>query len=475
MPSVFLRERRQRMKRFFCMATLFASFLLQCKAQTAAIELGLTVSNSQGKSRQIVFGLDPAATANIDTALGENELPPLPPQGIFDARFISSELPQVDLGQGSYRDLRQGDVSFSGTIEYELHYQTASRDSILIHWDLPDSITGAVEDVFGGSVIQKQITGQGQLVIDNPSIIDKLKLIVEYKALPLTPAQPELLQPAVEAGDVELFPQLIWGKAEFAETYNVQCYLVQDSLQEILSQTGIIDTVVTLPQLQPQMTYEWRVQSENMVLKSDWSVRRFITAGAVPQSPETPVALNPAAGENDVSLSPQLVWKSQKNTETFDLQVYFAGSFSQLVFDKDAISDTVFEITGLQSGALYFWRLRAVNAAGKSEWSDLIQFKTSRVNSVGGKFAGHELRLYRNYPNPFNPSTRIEFSLDKARFVSLKIYDLRGRLITTLVDDFLMPGEYDAIWQAGELASGKYFAIFQADNFRFSQSLTLLK
>jgi hypothetical protein len=68
-----------------------------------------------------------------------------------------------------------------------------------------------------------------------------------------------------------------------------------------------------------------------------------------------------------------------------------------------------------------------------------------------------ELYLKQNYPNPFNPRTTIEFSIPKTEFVTLKIYNLLGQEVATLVSDRLKAGNYNFTWDASSLASGMYF------------------
>ena len=67
-------------------------------AQTPDVELVLSVTDGAGGIQELRFGLDPAATDTIDAPLGEAEMPPPPPLGIFDARFIGNDI-GVDIGQ----------------------------------------------------------------------------------------------------------------------------------------------------------------------------------------------------------------------------------------------------------------------------------------------------------------------------------------------------------------------------------------
>lgn len=86
-----------------------------------------------------------------------------------------------------------------------------------------------------------------------------------------------------------------------------------------------------------------------------------------------------------------------------------------------------------------------------------------------------EFSLSQNYPNPFNPSTVIEFSLPKEEKVSLKIYDILGREITTLVNRKLKAGNYNYTWNAKDLASGVYLYKFSAADYVVTKKMLLLK
>ncbi len=92
--------------------------------------------------------------------------------------------------------------------------------------------------------------------------------------------------------------------------------------------------------------------------------------------------------------------------------------------------------------------------------------------------------LYQNYPNPFNPTTKIKFSipflpLSKGEAegvrVRLRIYDLLGREVTTLIDENLQPGTYEVEWNVNRFASGVYFYQLRAGDFVQTKKLVLLK
>ena len=86
-----------------------------------------------------------------------------------------------------------------------------------------------------------------------------------------------------------------------------------------------------------------------------------------------------------------------------------------------------------------------------------------------------DFALYQNYPNPFNPTTTIEFVLPKAEFVKLKIYNILGEKVATLVSRKLVAGKYKYDWDASSLASGVYLSRMAAGDFVQTRKMVLLK
>ncbi len=83
--------------------------------------------------------------------------------------------------------------------------------------------------------------------------------------------------------------------------------------------------------------------------------------------------------------------------------------------------------------------------------------------------------LSQNYPNPFNPQTSIEFAMKDAGLATLKVYDLLGREVATLVDEHLAAGKYTATFNATDLSSGTYVYQLSTAGHRLSGTMTLVK
>ncbi|OGU66136.1 MAG: hypothetical protein A2X62_16345 [Stygiobacter sp. GWC2_38_9] len=87
-----------------------------------------------------------------------------------------------------------------------------------------------------------------------------------------------------------------------------------------------------------------------------------------------------------------------------------------------------------------------------------------------------EFYLEQNYPNPFNPSTQIRFGITEASNVELKVYDILGREVVTLIDrEFMNAGVYNVKFNAVDLASGIYIYKLATGNLSISKKMQLMK
>ncbi|MEJ2506093.1 MAG: T9SS type A sorting domain-containing protein [Ignavibacteriaceae bacterium] len=84
-------------------------------------------------------------------------------------------------------------------------------------------------------------------------------------------------------------------------------------------------------------------------------------------------------------------------------------------------------------------------------------------------------KLYNNYPNPFNPSTKIKYSIPEKSLVNLQIYNAEGKEVASLVNGEQSAGEYEINFDAENLASGVYFYKIRAGNFFQTKKMLLLK
>jgi hypothetical protein len=94
---------------------------------------------------------------------------------------------------------------------------------------------------------------------------------------------------------------------------------------------------------------------------------------------------------------------------------------------------------------------------------------------ISGNNVTANFRIEQNYPNPFNPVTIIRYSLSENRSISLKVYDMSGKEIKTLVNEIKAAGIYEAEFDGSNLASGIYFYTLETEGFKDTKRMTLLK
>ncbi len=119
----------------------------------------------------------------------------------------------------------------------------------------------------------------------------------------------------------------------------------------------------------------------------------------------------------------------------------------------------------------------SVNGATDSE-AKMWLLKVSGI-PLGFSRAGNQTpanySLRQNFPNPFNPSTKINFNIPKNNFVTLKVYDVTGRVVGNLVNQNLSAGKFEYEWDAGNLPSGIYFYTLRAGDFTQTKKMVLVK
>jgi hypothetical protein len=110
--------------------------------------------------------------------------------------------------------------------------------------------------------------------------------------------------------------------------------------------------------------------------------------------------------------------------------------------------------------------------------ADLVANYTVGIKPINS-FVPNLYALYQNYPNPFNPVTKIKFDVGKvsqsSSVVTLKIYDLTGRQIETLVNESLQPGTYEVSFDGSRLTSGVYFYQLISGNYIETKKMVMIK
>jgi hypothetical protein len=118
----------------------------------------------------------------------------------------------------------------------------------------------------------------------------------------------------------------------------------------------------------------------------------------------------------------------------------------------------------------YAWGVNVASQAAEFlEWGGFSAIET------GGEISPRAYRLSQNYPNPFNPTTTIDFSIPNKTKVTLKVFDLQGREVVTLIDGKIKAGSHSVTFDASNYATGVYFYQLLTDNQAMVKKMVLIK
>jgi photosystem II stability/assembly factor-like uncharacterized protein len=203
------------------------------------------------------------------------------------------------------------------------------------------------------------------------------------------------------------------------------------------------------------------------------TVVKTITSGSRFPCPHSPP--NCATG---IPLKPVLGWDSYTGVTNYNVQLSTNQSFNTFTDTATVITNSYTVPNGkLQGLTTYYWRVRGNGIEGPTDWSDIWSFTTA--NSIGINYISSStpsnFKLYSNYPNPFNPETKIKFDIPFTSDVKVVVYDELGRNIETLVDGKLNVGKYEIQWNAKNLNSGIYYLKMICYKYTETRKMVLIK
>jgi hypothetical protein len=164
-------------------------------------------------------------------------------------------------------------------------------------------------------------------------------------------------------------------------------------------------------------------------------------------------------GDAAVSVIDQAKWAYDKTGSYSSQDVTVSGYTSTYDVSYDQLGN-------VYSQSFYSWTVE--------KWSYFPVIPTlTKVKELSGVAKTYELK--QNYPNPFNPSTNIEFSVPKESYVTLKVYNVLGQEVASLVNEIKQAGNYAVSFNASKLTSGTYFYSLQTGDYTAKKKMMLIK
>jgi len=203
--------------------------------------------------------------------------------------------------------------------------------------------------------------------MDELRISNKVRSIEELAVA--IPDVPVLLNPLKGKTEQEINSTMSWNTVNRAENYSLQVSITSDFSLTLVNESGITTTTKAISGLQNNTTYYWRVKATNSGGTSDWSeIWNFKTIASIAGVPNLSSPIN---GAVDQAVILNLNWNAANNATTYSLQVSTVSDFSSTLVNESGITATTKAISGLQNNTTYYWRVKATNAGGTSNWSTI--------------------------------------------------------------------------------------------------------
>ncbi|VAX23951.1 hypothetical protein MNBD_IGNAVI01-1220 [hydrothermal vent metagenome] len=381
-----------------------------------------------------------------------------------------------------------------------------------------------------------------------------------------------LIEPMNSAVGLDNSIRFQWNPIDSAEYYNLEIAEDSDFRNIHFEISNISASEITVSNLDEGAQYYWRVKSHNKL--GSITISNIFNFSTHVGLPDLPVALSPANNAKNVDTQVSFSWESTINTEFYHLEIATDKNFKNLFYSEDTLTVNRIKLKSIGEGRKYYWRVRALNNYGNSNFSDENKFtvKVNKPSNLAAKvgedefiklswkdnskvekrfiierkikkgdaseqfvaidtlysnetdyedysiiddetyvyrvysenniassdysnttelkfLAGEyndpnipdEFNLSQNYPNPFNPSTKINYSLKEISNVGIKIYNILGEVVETLVNDVQNAGKYTLEWNAANYSSGIYIYVMNAESnesderFQASNKMILVK
>ena len=270
-------------------------------------------------------------------------------------------------------------------------------------------------------------------------------------------------------------------------TTGIQNYEVTYSTSDVFESSVTTTTSTTnnslaLTDLTAGATYYWKVRAYygGSTYSAYSSTYHFtVNPGSSPVVPLPGSPVNVDIAES----SPYLSWVLPAQSEsslTYTIEYSTSPDFTSPIV-INGVQNPFVQISELEPQQHYYWRVKSIANGTESYYSPVGNFTTNGLTAVGDESElPKEFAISQNYPNPFNPTTMIKFQLPKEQFVTLKVYDLLGKEIRTLVEGNIQAGYHKVVWDAtdnfgNKVTSGIYFYRITAGNNVVTKKMLLLK
>jgi len=288
---------------------------------------------------------------------------------------------------------------------------------------------------------------------------------------------PNLSWPVGGATVYTVDPSLFWflNSSSAGLTFDLK-YSTNPDMSGSVTAANIAVTNYTLTALDQGVVYYWQVRSYDGNVFSAYSdIESFVVF--TEYAPPVPRLGSPIGDITINTSSPELTWFLPTNSSVTGYVLEYSTNRNMTNAVISEVTNTLKAIEGLMPDANYFWRVRARNSDGElSNYSSKGMFNTGTVTSADyDAVTPDAFDLKQNFPNPFNPSTIINYSIPVSSFVTLKVFNILGKEVATLVNEMQNAANYSIEFNAASLPSGVYFYRLNSGDFVSVQKMILIR
>jgi hypothetical protein len=287
-------------------------------------------------------------------------------------------------------------------------------------------------------------------------------------SIAIPPQPPTLALPANNATAQPLSLIVTWNTTANASTYALQVSSDSNFSSFVYNQSNLTATWQNINGLTNNSTYYWHVNASNVGGTSPWSTTWHLTTIITLPGPITLVA--PGDSEKVATDSTILIWrKGGASVAKYLLNVATDSGMVNTIKNDSTITDTTKLLKSLTSGQTYWWRVKANNAAGWGTWSIIRNFSVNIPTSTSlSENMDYTVVSFTKY------NSILHYNLHKTSFVSVQIFDIRGRLISRLLNKIQATGYYSLPFPLFK-RNGTFVLVFNASDIKMQWKFTIAR
>jgi hypothetical protein len=224
------------------------------------------------------------------------------------------------------------------------------------------------------------------------------------------PERPTAISPVSDEEIAGPAAEFLWSTVSSASRYHFQLARDENFIDFVVDANELADTAYTVDELEVRSVYYWRVRASNSGGSSEWTESRVLyTKDELIYPPAVPILLAPTNNAAGISIAPVLLWSPIGSAERYHLQIAENAGFSSNLMEFTDLAGNQFQ-ANLTHSTVYYWRVRAQNDGGMSDWSGVRNFTTVASGDIIVIQLERGWNMISSYVQPADPAIESIFS-----------------------------------------------------------------